>query len=56
MAEPVPMASAPATFAAQAARSVFGVAAAEWITTRSEDFPGPVRRTLSDLRDAIATS
>ena len=42
-----------ATFAAQAALSVFTIAAADWIATPTADFPTLMRQTLTDLRAAV---
>ncbi len=43
-----------AAFTAQTALAVFAAAAAEWIATRSTDFPGLMQQTLAELRDAVA--
>jgi len=42
-----------ATFAVQAALSVFALAAAEWIAHPDADFPGLMRQTLAELREAV---
>jgi AcrR family transcriptional regulator len=43
-----------ARFAAQAALSVFTIAAAEWIAHPDAEFPELMRRTLAELREAVS--
>ncbi|GLY29162.1 TetR/AcrR family transcriptional regulator [Kineosporia sp. NBRC 101731] len=44
-----------ATFAAQAALSIFSVAAAEWITHPTADFPALMQKALGEFRESLSS-